>query len=1114
MHKLTRSTLICLFLSPAGAFATGAGATASDGGATGPIGDALVEMLQKRGENNDHGNSFSTATPVALSSSTSGEIDPGDDADYFRFEVSCRIPVVLESTGSLNTGGILFDARGNRIDGDGASSPNFRIERTLDEGTYYIQVQSFGVETGSYTLHLRRGEGIENDGSGGFDDHGDTHATATRVTLPSTTYGRLDPEDDTDYFRFEVPASGTVVVQTIGAAGRRTLFDARGCIIVQEDDGGLIERELDEGTHYLRVVGLDYGIVWDGYYTLHLRATKETMEEEDDHGNTRSTATPIALPSATSGRIDADDNWDFFRFEVPASGGTVVVETSSGSDVGGLLLDAEGTQLLSMRPGWYSSDFRVEQSLDEGTYYIVVSAGGASGYMLHLHLRGGGDDDHGETRSTATHIALPSFASGGIGPPEGDKDYFRFDVSASETIAIEVIEKWNANNLAATVFDAMGGEIEEDKRGSSTITLTLGEGTYYVQIRRESDSGSGAYKLDLRSGSKGDGGGVGRWDDHGNTRSTATLVALPGQMSGTIDSWNDADYFRFEVRQRGTVTMESYNYDDVDTVGTLFDANGSHITQDDDGGGNIFDFRIERTLDKGTYYVRVDSYGPTAGDYTFYLQGGGSDDDGGGWDAHGDTRSTATHVTLPDIVPGTIDPGNDIDYFRFHLSARGTVVVESSDDLDTVGTLFDANGNYIVQDDNGTVGTVGANFRIERSLPEGMYYVRVHSRGRTTGGYHLVLHGGDGGGNRSDDHGDTLSTATGVALPSTTAGRIDPGNDRDYFRFEVPTSGPAVVESLGGGDMIGTLFDASGNRIAQDDDGGEWLNFRIERTLDEGTYFIRVNSFWATTGGYRLALRGGDDQSTSGETFRDCTQCPAMVPVPAGRFLMGASVSEPHSRSVEHPRRTASVPSFAVGAYEVTFAEWDACVADGGCGGYWPDDAGWGRGDRPVINVSWEDAQLYLEWLSRVSGQEYRLPTEVEWEYAARAGTNTPFYTGGTISPQQANYDGRHDYPEGYNNGGLYREQTVPVGSFAANTLGLHDIHGNVAELVQDCYGRHQDMPVDGRTWEGGDCNDRVLRGGAWRHGPQEIRSAYRNGTDSRDRFNFMGFRVVRTLTP
>jgi formylglycine-generating enzyme required for sulfatase activity len=200
----------------------------------------------------------------------------------------------------------------------------------------------------------------------------------------------------------------------------------------------------------------------------------------------------------------------------------------------------------------------------------------------------------------------------------------------------------------------------------------------------------------------------------------------------------------------------------------------------------------------------------------------------------------------------------------------------------------------------------------------------------------------------------------------------------------------------------------------------------------------------------------------------------------------------------------------------VTFAEWDACVAAGGCGGYQPADLGWGRGRQPVINVSWEHATAYAAWLAEKTGAPYRLPTEAEWEYAARAGTATPFWTGETISTEQANYDG--DLAYGAGKEGTKRERTVAVDDPAlpANPFGLHHVHGNVWEWVQDGYRDSYDgaSPDGSKAMDGGDSPRRVMRGGSWIYYPKFLRSAirFKDGPGYRD--NNVGFRVARALTP
>ncbi len=258
----------------------------------------------------------------------------------------------------------------------------------------------------------------------------------------------------------------------------------------------------------------------------------------------------------------------------------------------------------------------------------------------------------------------------------------------------------------------------------------------------------------------------------------------------------------------------------------------------------------------------------------------------------------------------------------------------------------------------------------------------------------------------------------------------------------------------------------------------------------------------------------------AGEAFKNCPDCPEMVVIPSGSFVMGSPPGELGHRADETPRDgPVSVRSIAVGKFPVTFAQWDACVAGGGCidpetGPYRPQDEGWGHGRQPVINVSWQDAQRYVQWLNgRVGGHAYRLLSEAEWEYAARAGTNTPFNFGATISSAQANYNATYVYGDGAK--GAFRNRTTPVGSFAPNGFGLYDMHGNVWEWVEDCYAAsYAGLAADGSANTTIGCSNRVLRGGSWASYPQHLRSAYRFLTNTVSRFDNwgVGFRVAKSL--
>ncbi|MGF1545414.1 MAG: formylglycine-generating enzyme family protein, partial [Parvularculaceae bacterium] len=243
--------------------------------------------------------------------------------------------------------------------------------------------------------------------------------------------------------------------------------------------------------------------------------------------------------------------------------------------------------------------------------------------------------------------------------------------------------------------------------------------------------------------------------------------------------------------------------------------------------------------------------------------------------------------------------------------------------------------------------------------------------------------------------------------------------------------------------------------------------------------------------------------------IRDCPSCPPLTLAPPGSFAFGSPPGEAVRDANEGPQKTVTFAApFAIGVREVTFEEWGACVADGGCGGYAPPEPGWGRGARPVINVSHADALDYVRWLSAKTGEAYRLPSEAEWEYAARAGSAGPFAFGRGVSTDQANYNGAYPYA---GEKGDYRKRTTPAGSFPANAFGLHDVHGNVREWTADCWtGDHGNAPADGRPSPAGDCGRRVAKGGAWNVGAWRLRSAYRRALPATTRDFATGFRVAR----
>jgi formylglycine-generating enzyme required for sulfatase activity len=269
-----------------------------------------------------------------------------------------------------------------------------------------------------------------------------------------------------------------------------------------------------------------------------------------------------------------------------------------------------------------------------------------------------------------------------------------------------------------------------------------------------------------------------------------------------------------------------------------------------------------------------------------------------------------------------------------------------------------------------------------------------------------------------------------------------------------------------------------------------------------------------------------------GGTFTECRNCPVMVVIPAGSFTMGTPPTEDHHRPMEKQHKVTIAKPFAVSRTEVTWDQWEACVRDGACDGMAvdkslrvkadgtanPDFVDWGRGTRPVVGVSWYDAQAYVGWLNRKTGHDdlYRLLSEAEWEYAARAGTTTAYPWGDKLDHNHGNF-GKEEPGLGPKTEGrdAWANQTAPVASFPPNAFGLHDMHGNAFEWIEDCYLEDLSKTAnDGSAVKDGSCNSREFRSGSFISNPYMHRSGNRirgYTPDTRGR-NYLTIRVARTL--
>ena len=774
--------------------------------------------IHARFEADDHSDTRSGATSLSLGGSLPGQIETDDDVDYFEVEVSQAGMLTVYSTGDLNTRGTLQNRSSSSLatDDNGGSGDNFRIEHSVSAGTYYVKVEGVGSNTGDYTVHVSFA-----------DDHSDTRSGATSLSLGGSLPGQIGTDDDVDYFKVEVSGAGVLTVYFTDSRGIACrLENSAGSSLgtnasVGRRDFG-IARTVRTGTYYVRVKGHRSNT---GAYTIHARF------EADDHSDTRSGATSLSLGSSIAGRIANRDDVDCFKVEV-SQAGVLTVYTTGSLNTEGRLEHSDGSYLESDVSSGSGDNFRIARAVRAGTYYVKVEgwASRTGDYTVHALL---GADDHSDTRSGATSLPLGGSLAGQI-VSRSDVDYFKVEVSQAGVLTIYSTGWYKTNgtleNSDGSYLDSDGSRFSFNR--NFHIQRTVSPGTYYVKVvGRVFDAG--AYTVHARFEADD------QTDDHSNTRSGATSLSLGSSLPGRIGSGDDVDYFKVEVSEAGVLTV--YTTGSLDTKGKLENSDGSSLATDDDGGSRN-NFHIQRTVSPGTYYVKVEGWGFKKGDYTVYAH----------FEEPSDTRLGATSLPLGSSFAGRIGTGSDVDYFKVRVSRTGVLTVYTTGSLNTAGTLEHSDGSYLTTDDDGGDGT---NFRIELFVSAGTYLVKVEGVGSNTGDYTVHAHARFEG----DDHSDTRLGATSLPLGSSLAGQIANRDDVDCFEVEVSQAGVLTVYSTGNLDISGTLEDSSGNRLERDDDGGDGRNFRIERTVGAGTYYVKVAGVGSRTGDYTVhaSFRGG-----------------------------------------------------------------------------------------------------------------------------------------------------------------------------------------------------------------------------------------------------------------
>ena len=898
------------------------------------------ESAAQGSNGDDHGDTRATATVVAIPSNTSGRLESDGDEDYFRIEVGQSGSLRLETTGSTDTYGLLFDSGGGVMDAndDEGNGRNFRISRSsVSPGTYYLKVRGYHPTiTGRYGLSVtgtaRAGSSITRRPDLVVEaprTYNAAPAAGASFVISATVLNRGDAGSQATTLRYYRSTNATINASdtSVGTDHVSALAAGRSSL-----ESVSVTAPTQPGTYY-------YGACVDTVNgETSLRNNCSTGVEVvvassggggsggngngngDDHGDTRSTATVVAIPSTTPGRLDSGDE-DFFRIDV-GQGGVLRLETTGSLDTYGELFDGNGSRIEANDDNGGGRNFRIETGiLDVGTYYLKVrgfAASSVGNYSLSVTgSAGGGASGNPDlvVRSASVNDAAPaagaSFTFSATVVNQGSADsgvstlrYFR---SANATI--------NAADTAvgADAVSTLGVGITSPE--SISLTAPSQPGTYYygacvdtvtgeTATGNNCSSGVRVVVPDSGTGGNGNGNGGNNADDHGNSRVTATVVAIPSTTAGQLDV-DDEDYFRLDVGQGASLRLESTG--DVDTYGEFYDVNGALISENDDGGGSL-NFRIDTgALDAGSYYLKVRGYsGSRTGSYSLSVTG----NVGGGSPTRPDLTVESAAVsdaapaagaafTLRATVRNRGDARSAATTLRYYRSADATISgADTSIGADAVSALSagatspesisptapSQPGTYYY---GACVDTVTGETATGNNCSSG---VRVVVPDSGTGGNG---NGNGNGGNNADDHGNSRVTATVVAIPSTTPGQLDI-DDEDYFRLDVGQGASLRLESTGDVDTYGEFYDVNGALISENDDGGGSLNFRIDTgALDAGSYYLKVRGYSGSrTGSYSLSVTGnaGGGSPTRPDLTVESAAVSDAAPAAGAAFTLRATV--------------------------------------------------------------------------------------------------------------------------------------------------------------------------------------------------------------------------------
>ncbi len=782
----------------------------------------------------DHGNSFDTATEIEVGDEVQAIKESDGDVDYFKFTVETSGMYSIESSGTGDPYGYIYNSAQSRLtnDYDSGKGSNFYCALWLKAGeTYYIQTYSYSLNV-PYMVKV----------SLLTDDYGYDNNSATELVLDTEISAKIDFTNDTDYFKFTPAVSGPYAIESTG----NTNVDAYLYNYIYAYDISTTNRNfriaytLNAGqTYYLHVCHAsgDKDTANTGAYGIKI------TQLADDHGDSYDTATEIQPDDEIQAVQESDGDYDFFKF-VPTTSGMYCFESTGSINTTGALYNSSKSLIARYYDGGIGTNFFITDWFEANkTYYLKVWADTKEApYFVKMYEV---EDDHGYDNNMATVLNPGDEIAGEIGFTN-DIDYFKIVPEESGPYVIESTGDIDLYGSLSGYESSSNNDISSENKNFRIAYKLVANKTYYLAVHHNNYSdkdymNTGAYKIKFTK----------LTDSFGDNFDTATEVDTLKLINSGIEATNDEDYVKFVPLVTASYTIESFG--SLNLYGRLYNDAKSSVAYNSNSADDGRNFKIVYNLEEGkTYYLRIYEEYSGYGNYGFAIYPGTDD--------HKNEINYASLVQIGVESAGVFNYSGDVDCFRFSPSSDGIYQIRSFGSTDTYCEIYDSIGNMLGSSDN--IDDTDKNFSIIQSLPANRTcYVKVVHASPTSGLGEYTIKVINTGESAGDDHGNSFDTATLIEIGSELDCNIDYASDIDFVKFIPDSEGTYLIESTGDNDLLGYLYGEDKALIASDNNSGIGANYYLPSILEEGkTYYLKtIHISGSATGEYGIKITKTSD---------------------------------------------------------------------------------------------------------------------------------------------------------------------------------------------------------------------------------------------------------------